>query len=119
MRLSRPLSLLLGVATITPLVYIAIFLAYFMPQFQSLGQGGLNPRGFFDLLFLVSGLHLIVLMFILALLMVYMTTVTRSDIPMNRKSTWILALLLGNVVVMPVFWYLHIWRVPRDENPGN
>ena len=30
--------------------------------------------------------------------------------PGASRNLWCIAILLGNVVVFPVFWYLHIWR---------
>ena len=41
----------------------------------------------------------------------YMVQACRSRrLSGSSKARWVTALLLGSVVVMPFFWYLHVWR---------
>ena len=48
---------------------------------------------------------------IAALQIVCMVQACRSrQLSGSGKAGWVMALLLGSVVVMPFFWYLHVWR---------
>ena len=48
---------------------------------------------------------------VLALLVFYLVYLfTRPQLSMDRKLVWAALLMIGHVFIMPVFWYLHIWR---------
>ncbi|MFZ9660300.1 MAG: hypothetical protein ACO29O_00365 [Chitinophagaceae bacterium] len=32
------------------------------------------------------------------------------DIDSNEKIVWIIAFILGNILIFPVYWYMRIWR---------
>jgi hypothetical protein len=54
---------------------------------------------------------------ILALLVFYLYYLfIRTELPTDRKLVWAATLVIGHVFVMPVFWYLLIWK-PRKYLP--
>lgn len=54
---------------------------------------------------------------VLALLIFYLGYLfTRAHLSLDWKLVWAAALVIGHVFIMPVFWYLHIWK-PRYFAP--
>jgi hypothetical protein len=54
---------------------------------------------------------------ILALLVFYINFLFfKTTLPIEHKLIWTIALFIGHVVVMPVFWYLFVWK-PRTYPP--
>ena len=54
---------------------------------------------------------------VLALLIFYLGYLfTRPHLSLDWKLVWAVALVIGHVFIMPVFWYLHIWK-PRYFAP--
>lgn len=40
---------------------------------------------------------------------------SNDKVSQNTKAVWTVILLLGNVIAMPVYWYIYIWHGPNDE----
>lgn len=112
MRINRSIAVVLGALTVLPILYLAIFLGYLMPRLTSLGQpGGIGEGQYFDLFNVVYRLQAVAAVLCIALVGLYVVFVYRSDtVPAGRRRLWLALLLFGNVVTMPIFWYLHIWR---------
>ena len=52
----------------------------------------------------------------LILIIVYIVYLYKSsDVPSNKRSLWTFALIVGNIVVMPYFWYQYIWRIAKNS----
>ena len=55
---------------------------------------------------------------IIALLVIYVAYLFKTDrVGQDKKALWAVVLLLGNIVAMPVFWYLYIWKKPERGIP--
>lgn len=66
---------------------------------------------------LLMGLLCLTAIEILALLVFYLNYLfLMTPLPLEHKLIWAIALVIGHVVVMPVFWYLFIWK-PRTYSP--
>ena len=114
MTLRRIAALGLGLLSVAPIVYLVVFLTYIMPQFESLfGRSG-PPVAQFDALFgTVFYVHLSVIILVLALIGFYVVHVLRArHLSEHAKPAWIAAIVIGNMVVMPIAWYFFIWRQP-------
>ena len=49
-----------------------------------------------------------------ALLVFYIVhALTTQAVPDNRRRFWVVILLVGNLVAMPVYWYKYVW--PEDN----
>jgi hypothetical protein len=63
------------------------------------------------------GLFCFTVIEILALLVFYINFLFfKTTLPIEHKLIWTIALFIGHVVVMPVFWYLFVWK-PRTYPP--
>lgn len=60
-------------------------------------------------------LHLLTILETMGLLAFYITYIFKTDrIPQDKKALWAVVVFLGNMLAMPVFWYLYIWSEPVE-----
>jgi hypothetical protein len=49
----------------------------------------------------------------------YMVNVFRNDrVDKDKKVLWAVVIFMGNMIAMPIYWYLYIWR-EETELPDN
>jgi len=111
MRLNRGFAVVVAILTIAPWAYVVFFLSYLMPKFTSFTTpGGPPPEEFHHLFDTVFRWHLGIMGLVLALTILYMVHLFRTDrVPADKKALWAVVLLLGNVLAMPVYWYFYMW----------
>jgi hypothetical protein len=114
---------LLGFITVLPLASIFL-LTYavaegrdlvhkFFPNFLELHRNSLFIK-YWLLIFIFS-----VAIVMLCLLIFYeMNLLRNSQLTRVQRKNWALLLFFGNIVTMPVFWYLYIWK-PTNINRTN
>jgi hypothetical protein len=113
--LSRPVKLLIGAATLWPLAYIVLFFVFVLTMVLSLARApapappGPSAWPFAGFLVLMV-LHMGTALLIFGLMAFYLLFVFKSDrVAADSKMMWALVIVFGNIVAMPVFFYLHIW----------
>jgi hypothetical protein len=109
-------KLLLGLATLWPLVYIFIF---FILVFATIafrpepGPGGSAP----PMIAWIFGLHILTMLLIMGLTIFYIVDVFRNNrVEKDKKALWAIVIFLGNMIGMPIYWYLYIWKDPVVAN---
>ncbi len=112
--MSRPLKILLGLASLWPLVYLFLFFGFIFAMVLGMGteldRGGGAPGRPFIILFILHGLTML---WIMALLAFYIYDVFNNErVSKDKKALWAVVLFLGNMFAMPVYWYLYIWHDP-------
>ncbi len=122
--MKKSTKVLLGVATIWPVLYICFFMAsiFALVIFGALrggppGPGSiLLPLGFMGLMFV----HMITIFGSLALTAFYIIKVIKmKSLNENMKIMWVLLLYFAAMLAEPVFWYLYIWReTPESALPN-
>jgi hypothetical protein len=46
----------------------------------------------------------------------YVVYLFKTDrVPVEQKALWATVIILGHMLAMPVFWYLHVWREPKKK----
>ncbi len=113
----RPAKVLLGIATLLPLLLLGLHFVLFMGMFLSAATGHPPPGGdqggpppLFFALFGLTCLNMVVLV---ALLVFYMVDLFRNPrVPDNPRVLWAVVLFFGAPLAMPVYWFLYIWREP-------
>lgn len=105
-RPSRPVTILLGVVTIWPLLYMAIFFGYFVYLFaRQTAASGFHVFPYF------FAMHLLTMLLMVALTIVYIVHAYRSDqIAEDRRIIWVVILVFGNLIAFPIYWYLYLWK---------
>ncbi len=121
--MSRAGKIALAAATVWPFAYMIIFFASVFGMvffFSSAGPEAAGrqqepPVGWFMALF---ALHFLTMLWVMGLMVFYIVDVFRNDrVEKDKKVLWAVVLFLGNMLAMPVYWYLYIWREP-DALPG-
>jgi hypothetical protein len=106
-------KILVGIATLWPFLYMVFF---FLVVFSSVFfmNSSRGPESGPPLLFLVIfPLHLLTMLGIIGLSIFYIVNVFRNDrVDKDKKVLWAVVLFLGNMIAMPIYWYLYIWKEP-------
>ncbi len=111
MRVNRGFAVIVAILTVAPWAYLVFFLSYLMPKFMSFTTpGGPPPEEFHHLFDNVFRWHLGIMGLVVALTILYIVHLFRTDrVPADKKALWAVVLLLGNILAMPVYWYLYVW----------
>jgi hypothetical protein len=116
---------LVGALTIWPFIWFALQVAstiYFATQNERFVLSLAAGDGGSGLLSLLLSIPIVLATFaggmvaiasIVVLFVWFIVDACRSPrIPETERVTWILLLVLGNVLALPIYWYLKIWREP-------
>ena len=114
MTVNRFSSAVLGFLTALPLVSVVTYTTYLLPRLTTAGSHeGITKETYFDLFNLTFAILGATMLLSAALLAFYALFVHRGRrVPAAKRSLWTAILLVGNIIAMPVFWYLYVW--PRD-----
>jgi hypothetical protein len=114
-------KLLLAGATVWPFFYMVLFFAFVLFMVFVNANGSEPPP---VLLFLIFPLHFLTMLLIFGLTVFYIVNVFRNDrVVKDMKVLWAVVIFLGNIIAMPIYWYLYIWRetpsasAPPQLNP--
>jgi lysylphosphatidylglycerol synthetase-like protein (DUF2156 family) len=113
--MTRKAKVALGVGAASPFVYAAIFVAAFLGV-PTDGSGAVASAGRLILTAMVP-LGLVTSIIMLASAVWFLLDIMRNGhLSPRRQVVWVAAVLVGGIVVMPVYWILHIWR--REVEPS-
>jgi hypothetical protein len=116
-RPTRKTTVIIGVATLWPLLYMALFLGFIAYTFLSFGRSDRTATAVPALFTCVFVLHLLTMVLMFALVTVYIVHAFRTDlVAEDRRVLWVVVLLFGAVVAGPIYWYLYMWK--PLEMPG-
>jgi hypothetical protein len=119
--MKKSTKILVGLATLWPFFYMILFLFFifssilFMPA-----KGEESGSPFFFAVFIA--IHLLTMLWIMGLTVFYMVNVFRNDrVDKDKKVLWAVVIFMGNMIAMPVYWYLYIWKeeVPAGSLPSH
>jgi len=102
--MNKALRVVFGAVTLWPIGYAMFFIgtgffSFFFPAYAHTWDSVLLP------------LHLLTIVWIWALVAFYLIHLFKGDrVHRDQKVLWALVLLVGNIMVMPAYWYLYIWR---------
>ena len=119
MPLSRTLKIVIGVLTAWPVLYMFVFFAFIAGTIFWIGvmapEGGTHSSGPPVAFLGLMAAHLATIMLMFGLTAFYIVFLFKTDrVPQDKKALWAAVLFLGNMLAMPVFFYLYIWP---DEWP--
>lgn len=117
MRLNRPMKVLVGLATLWPLIYMLLFVAFVIVAMivGEASRGSARHAGFPFAAVLTFLAHLGTIVLIGLLQVFYVAYVVVSDrVPQQQKALWVAVVFLGNIMAMPFVFYQYVWP---DEWP--
>jgi hypothetical protein len=113
--MSKPVKIALGMATLWPLVYILLFFGfvfYLILLVPLHPNGEVRPPSGMIVIFLLHGLTIL---WNFVLLTIYICNLFHNNsVDNDKKALWAVVLFLGNMIAMPIYWYLYVWR---EANP--
>lgn len=110
--LNRTKKLLVGVATIWPLIYIPLFFVFvFSIVFSSVAQ---NSDVFPKEVLIIFPVHFLTIISMFVLMGLYIFDLFKNTrIENGKKALWAVVIFLGGIVAMPVYWYLYVWKTSK------
>jgi hypothetical protein len=114
--MSKTSKIALAAATAWPPVYMCLFMYFILHSMFSMTTGHSNPERDFQLFDKVAVLHVLTIFWLWGLVAIYIIHLFKTNaIPQEKKALWAVVLFLGNILAMPVYWYLYIWREPQSS----
>jgi hypothetical protein len=112
MRVSKLLAILIGLFTVWPPVYMLIFFSFILGSFMRLTNSK-DPADPFRSFRLLMAAHLATMLIMMVLLVFYIVHVFKNPALVGDKRVlWAVVLFMGNIVAMPIYWFLYVWREP-------
>ena len=115
MKITKPLALILAVFTVWPFLYMFLFVGFMFTSvfWMAPGRNGPMPAMFM----IIFAFHLLTMLEVLALIVFYIVHLFKTPaVRQDMKALWAVVLFLGNMLAMPVYWYLYIWK-PLQATP--
>lgn len=109
--MSKGKAITLGIFTIWPFLYMIIFMSSIFGMMM-LGFAGNTPSSEPPFIMMVIlPLHFFTMFEIFVLIVIYIINVFKTErVPQDKKALWAVVLFLGNLISMPIYWYLYIWK---------
>ena len=110
--MTKAKALLFGGLTVWPIIYIFLFFVVVLLQIFMMSLATQAPPEEIPLFFkIIFPLHFLTMIWIVSLIAFYIWHIFRTDlVPQDKKALWAVVIFLGNVLAMPVYWYLYIWK---------
>jgi hypothetical protein len=105
--MNRALALAWLILTLLP---FAIFI--YVVAFSGAPTSPQEARAYATLMFTLGGTAVIGGWLLVASYMVY--AFKSRHVPSDKKALWAAVLFFGNMLVMPIFWFLYVWRPLRS-----
>ena len=103
----RLLLAILGVLSITPLVFGITFSTYLLPELERTTDFHQYVSLFNRVYY--AGLGIVALSLCLGIGFVVFAAKAKS-VPDNRRVLWLAMIVMAGIVVLPLFWYRFLWR---------
>ena len=123
MKLNKPAKLLVGALSLWPFLYLFLFFGFIATMFFWIGRSGgasEHPSGPPIAILLLFVAHFATILLTFGLIAFYMVYLFKTDrVEQDKRALWAVVLFLGNMVAMPVFFFLYIWpdSWPRKSAP--
>ena len=117
--MKRSTKLLLGVASVWPLIYIFLFISFIFGMMAFSANGPIDDTYapiFAVGVVVIFALHFLTILLSLGLTVFYIVHVIKNEgLETNIKAMWAVLLFIAGMIVQPVYWYLNIWKMPTVE----
>ena len=100
----RWVAIAVGAVTALPILYAVVFIAHVLSLQPGVQPPPLPLGGGIDWHLLVMALTTVLLVFYLV------ATFALRSVPRGARAVWVVALIFGNVLAFPFFWYLYFWQ---------
>jgi hypothetical protein len=106
-------AIMVGAITIWPLLYIFLFIFYMFSMASTMDMDGSNFG-------LIMKLHMATILHSYFLIGGYIYYIVKTNVVSKSKKTlWVVIVFIGNMMAMPIFWYLYVWKPIQKNEPDN
>jgi len=114
-RMSRNKKIIIGLLSLLPIIFIAIYLVQFYTLFIHMLEWGAydepDPREFMRTFMPLFLLILIKVLISLGLLIFFLINVINNKkIDSGERIVWILTFIFVGFIAFPLYWYMRIWN---------
>jgi len=116
--MSKTTKIVLGVLTFLPLVVLILFASYTVYQIASFwaAQDHYMPMFLFPYLGYALPFMFLFGLFNLGLIIFYLIQISQNNfLDTEKKFLWIVVVIILNNIMMPIYWYIHIWKEKLQE----
>ena len=101
----KPVRIVILLATLLPVIHVFFFMTVVFSSFISHGNK------IKDIMPILLFSHFASILISFALIGFYIAHIFKSNkIDKDKKALWAVVIFLGNIMAMPVYWYLYIWK---------
>ena len=113
--MSRSKKIIIGLLSLLPIVFIAIYLVQFYTLFINMLEWGAydepDPREFMRTFMPLFLLILIKVLISLGLLIYFLiNAINNKKIDSGERIVWILTFIFVGFIAFPLYWYMRIWN---------
>jgi hypothetical protein len=110
--MTKSKALVLGGFTLWPIVYMVLFMVVMFTQVLMMNFGNQASSGHMPTMIkIIFPLHFLTMIWIFVLVAIYIRHIFKTEaVPQEKKALWAVVIFMGNMVAMPVYWYLYIWK---------
>jgi hypothetical protein len=102
-------ALVLLFFTLLPFLYFAFFLYFWVGTFVKIRNN--QPENIGLMFYIIFPIHLGLMIEIIVLLIIYIKDVFKNtNIEESKRALWAIVLFFGNMIAMPIYWYINIWK---------
>ena len=110
--MQKPGKMVLGAATLWPFVYMFIFFGFIISSILFM-PGQPSTRAFPVFFAVIFVLHIFTMLLTMGLTIFFIVDVFKNvRVDKDKKVLWAIVIFLGNMIAMPIYWYLYIWKEP-------
>ena len=100
--------------TLYPVGYIIYFMSFMFSMVARLDDpSSMGAVTMFQSIFVLHILAMLIMMVILAIYAIHL--VKNKYLKDEMRIVWAILLFFGNMITMPVYWYMHIWKEPQSR----
>ncbi len=109
-------AITLGIFSVWPILYMILFMGTIIIMMASTLAGHPPGNGQQKIMMAILPLHLFTIFEIFGLVAIYLFYLFKTDVvAQDKKALWAVVIFLGNMISMPIFWYLYIWKISKEN----
>jgi len=115
--MSKVKKIILGLFTVWPVVYITSVFGYILSHFDTVfsSLNELDNTQMTKMVLTIFTIQFLTIISMFVLLFIFIKNVFKNDrVNQSEKVLWLIVLFFGNMIAMPVYWYLYIWKEPAN-----
>lgn len=109
-------KILLAIITMYPIVYFISFMIFIMTTMFSVYSvieepSGIGSPDMFSIVPFIFFFHILTIIISLLLPILYIILALKNErIKSDMRIIWVLIILFGGMIAMPIYWYLYVWK---------